>query len=84
MLRMMATKWVDQSSLHQIETMQKGSDGSLVFVVRDPFGHRLNNELIMEIEPLPSNRDAEFIERCQFEDFKSAAEALERYLQELR
>jgi hypothetical protein len=77
------TKWVDRVSLHWIEMLLSGCDGAPVFVVRSPFGESLNNQGTMEVEPSPSNRDSDFLNRCRFTSFKDAAKALENYLESL-
>ena len=82
-LNLSATKWVDASSLHWIETTTSRQDGALAFAVKSPFGERLNKKAEMEHEPLPSSRDAFFYERCIFLDFNEAEKTLERYLNSL-
>lgn len=52
----------------------KQKDGSTLWAVR-AFGDCLNKRGEWEYEPLPSSRDAEFIQRCRFATAREAIDA---------
>lgn len=52
----------------------KQKDGSTLWAVRT-FGDCLNKRGEWEYEPLPSSRDAEFIQRCRFATARDAIDA---------
>lgn len=74
---LMATTWTCRKTGHSIQVSSINKDGSCVFSVRNQAQACLNKELEWEYEPMPSNRSDEFLERCRFDDFGKARNALE-------
>lgn len=79
-LNLFAVRWVDKNSGNCIEVTEIKDDQSMRFAVRDRLGLCLNKQSIWVYEPMPSERDADFLSHCRFDDFGAAAMALERSL----
>lgn len=79
-MNLMATKWTDADSGCFIEVSQINLDGSMVFAVRERFGHCLSTSLEWDHEPIPSERSPKWLESHRFHDWQTAASALERGL----
>jgi hypothetical protein len=76
----MATTWTCRKTNTKIEVSQINDDESLLFAVRNDFGECLSKKGEWEVEPSPSHRDNEFLERCRFVDFMDAVNTLWRAL----
>ena len=53
--------------------------GDVKWAVRSGDGSCMNRSGEMEVEPMPSNRDAEFMARCRFDTAEEAYEVWEKY-----
>lgn len=76
--RLSATRWTDPVTGSYINLMSRSDEGICVYAVRNEEGSCLNKDGEWEHEPLPSNRDDDFLSRCRFHCFESAADALDR------
>lgn len=62
-------QWQDMIDV-RLECVKQG-DGSNLWAIREK-GFCLNKDGNWEIEPTPSSRDSEFIERCRWESARAA------------
>lgn len=71
-MNLIPTRWIETETSIRIEltTFEKGNR---TFAVRTPGGECLNKNGEWEHEPLPSNRDEQFLERCRFDSYTQAA-----------
>lgn len=78
MANLAATTWLDRNTGFKIEVAKFSQGGPVLFAVRRDGGECLNKQGGWEHEPMPSSRDAQFLERCRWADFSEAANALDR------
>lgn len=77
-MKLVATEWTDRDSGLKIVERASDNGKNISFAVVNRYGDVLNKDGNFENEPLPSCRDAEFLENCRFTTFEDAANALER------
>ena len=78
-MRLNATQWTDMDSECRIEARRQYG-GHFVYCCINKAGEVLNKSGEWESEPMPSNRDEAFLDRCRFDTFEDAHRALSRAL----
>lgn len=81
-MAILATCWLDERSGLTINRLINKSGDT--FAVRSTCNECLNVYGWLEVEPLPSNRSKEFLERCRWNSFDDAVLAIEHYNEQSR